>query len=200
MRVQQREFWVPPGPVAPTPEREGLGSVLVLPGVSQLLRRQLTSPARARGGLLFGYQDVDTLHVFLASTAGSPGWYDRTRREVLAVDPRFALGWSEALFGLWGGRVDWVGNWVAHKDGQIRSEERDHRWFRRGQKLGLFDDRGVLLIPGWHEGVFECRAYSQDSDGQPVEVPCRESTRSLVETVQQLTDQASGPDAERPPR
>ncbi|MEF2280399.1 hypothetical protein V3W47_19065 [Deinococcus sp. YIM 134068] len=103
-----------------------------------------------------------------------------------ATGSRFTSGWSEALFGLWGGRVDWVGNWVAYKDGQLRTQERDHRRFRPGQKLGLFDDSGVLLIPGWSDGAFDCRAYTQDQDGQPEELTCRQSPRSLADALEQL--------------
>ncbi|WP_243398535.1 hypothetical protein [Deinococcus koreensis] len=45
-----------------------------------------------RGELLFGYREGEILHVFLASSAGDPGWYAEAEREVLEVDAQVALG------------------------------------------------------------------------------------------------------------
>lgn len=187
MRVQQREFWVPAGPApAPLTEREALTQVHLVPAVVKELRRQLYSPARARGGLLFGFQENETLHVVLASSAGAPDWYGGAGREILDVDARFALGWSEALFGLLGGRVDWVGNWIAYADGQLRSERRDLRRFKRGHRLGIFDDRTALVVVGWEDEALGYRAYAQGIGGEGEQVPCGSSewtTRDVLATL-----------------
>ncbi|WP_180970255.1 hypothetical protein [Deinococcus planocerae] len=188
MRAQHREFWRPSGPSAPPlGEAEALGEVVLLGNVTTFLRRQLSSPARVRGGLLFGYHDDERLHVLLASSAGVPGWYEEGRsRRVLEVDARFTLGWSEALFEVLGGRVDWVGNWLAHPDGQLRSEERDLRWFTRGVRLGLFDDRNILLVVGWEDSRFHSRAYFQGDAGKGEPLICLPSDQVFPERLRQI--------------
>lgn len=172
MRAQRRAFWMPPGQVFSTcADREALTEVQMLSTVTRSLRDQLYSPARVRGGLLYGFHQGDTLHIVLASTAGSPSWYRQRRRELLDIDERFALGWSEALINVMGDGVDWVGNWIAYADSQTQSEKRDLRWFKRGQRSGLFDDSAVLLVVvGWNEGELDCRTYVQGVDGQPEQI------------------------------
>jgi hypothetical protein len=179
MRAQQRDSWVPSGPSAvPVGQRDGLTEVQLLRNVRGLLRRQLYSPARVRGGLLFGFHDGESLTLVLASTAGSPGWYD---------DSRFALGWTEALFELMGGRMDWVGNWITHADGQLRSEHRDHRLCRQGLRLGLLNDHCILLVMGWNDSLFECRTYVQGPDGELERLPCSTTNISLLSILIRLT-------------
>ncbi|GHF58546.1 hypothetical protein GCM10017781_38540 [Deinococcus metalli] len=160
---------------------------MLLQAVTHTLHQQLLSPTRIRGGLLFGYQEQHTLHVLLASTAGAPTWYPDTPRDVLQIDPRFTVGWSEALATLWPGRVDWIGNWIIHPDSQSAAAKHDHRLVRQGHTLGVLDDRSILLIPSWNEGVLEFRSYTLDQEGQAEELPCRVGPRSPLEVMQTLS-------------
>ena len=111
--------------------------------------------------MLFGYSEDEVLHVLLASTAGLSSWYEADARVALNIDPRFALGWGEALRGLFGSRLDWIGNWVIHPDAQLKSSKRDLRRFRGGFESGLIDDRSILLVVGYMDGTLRTRAYSQ---------------------------------------
>jgi hypothetical protein len=187
MRAQRREFWGPVGPRLVTPAGiEDLQRVLLPEQLTKTLQQQMYVPARARGGLLFGYGQGDSVQVLLAITVGAPNWYAGGSRTVLELNPRLTLGWSEALFGLLGGRVDWCGNWIAHPNSQLKSVRRDLRSFRQDMRLGLFDDRSVLLVVGWEESQFSCRAYRRGPDAQVLMVPFVITRIGLPELVSAL--------------
>ncbi|UQN10653.1 hypothetical protein [Deinococcus sp. QL22] len=184
MRAEQREYWSAARAVRePDGELEDLSQVALSPSVARSLQLQLDSPARLRGGLLFGEQRGDTLHVMLASTLGRSAWYSPSRNAVLDVDSRFILGRSEALREISGGTTDWRGNWLMYDDSQLHAQRKDHRWFRSGQRLGLFDARHVLLVVGWEGSCLTCRAYRRDVDGQAEELALNYEGVELVEEL-----------------
>lgn len=167
LRAEQRDYWSASRALADVEvEREDLTLVAVVPSVVRDLHLHLYSPAWRRGGLLFGHQKGETLHIILATTLGRSTWYDESSRVVLGVDDRFALGWSEALQAVLGSSVDWIGNWFMYSDGRMHSERKDQRYFRSGQRLGLFDERHTLLVVGCEDSHLACRAYRRDVSGQ----------------------------------
>ncbi len=137
--------------------------------------------------MLFRHHFADTLHVLLAGTAGLPWWYrGAEERRVLSVDSRFTLGWSEAVQVVLQGHADWCGNWLIHPDEQLRAKRRDAHWFRKGVPRGVFDDRNILLVVGYDEGVFGARAYVQGAPNGAFEVPCEFDSGGIGETLEQI--------------
>ncbi|MCD0158221.1 MULTISPECIES: hypothetical protein [unclassified Deinococcus] len=190
MRAEQRDYWSAPSALPGRgTEREDLSVVAISPSVARNLQRQLYSPARLRGGLLFGHQRGETLHIMLASTLGRSAWYGKSRKAMLEVDARFTLGWSEALRDILGGTADWMGNWLMYDDSQMHGQRKDGRWFRSGQRLGLFDEGHVLIVVGWEEGCFACRAYRRDVDGYAEQLAVSHEGRDIAEEIRlNLTD------------
>lgn len=135
------------------------------------LRRQLSISGRLRGGLLFGAQKGKTLEVMLASSMGYPWWYADQQQTPLHLDERYILGWSDCVEALHGGRVDWVGNWLAYPNSTLDDECEDLTWLDLGTKHGLFDDRHVLVVVGWVDGSLTGRAYRYDF-GERVYLNC----------------------------
>lgn len=160
------DAWPPPTTSAASPEPGSPERVQLRHDVTRHLHRQLHRPARTRGGLLFGQFTAGTLSVLLASSASPPPCATSGERGEPGVDHGFALGWSEAVGALWGGQIDWVGHWAAHEDGQVGSRGRDRRLLRRGRRVGLVNDRHVLVIPGWIDGELTFRAYVEDAGGK----------------------------------
>ncbi|WP_157448803.1 hypothetical protein [Deinococcus peraridilitoris] len=155
----------------------------------KFLQRQLGLPGRTRGGLIFGHHFQDTLHVLLAGTSGLPWWYKHDEeRGVLDIDARFTLGWSEAVGEVLQGHADWCGNWLIHSDEQLAEAERDAAWFRRGLKLGLFDDRHILMVVGFEEGLFWVRAYLLGAPNEPFEVEVVFEEGGVERTLRQIAD------------
>jgi len=143
---------------------------------------QLASPSRVRGGLLFGFVERDVLKVMFASTAGASVWYKPGARTVIDIDPRFALGWSEAVQTIHGTRFDWVGNWVSHADGQLRSQDRDLRRFKGAFRSGIADDEYLLLVVGYANGELKCRMYT-DKDKRPPDAPKPKSSEQNMQSI-----------------
>lgn len=194
MRAEQRDYWhAPRAATGAGVDREDLSLVAVAPSVIRNLNRQLHSPARLRGGLLFGQQQGETLHVSLATTLGRSAWYGQSRWAALDVDARFTLGWSEAVQDILGGSTDWVGNWLMYGNSQLHSGRKDQRWFRSGQRLGLFDETHVLMIAGWEEGRVTCRVYRQDADGQAEELTVNLKGSDLIEKIKPNLDLPASP-------
>lgn len=79
------------------------------------------------------------------------------------MDPRYVLGWSDCIQAVHGNQLDWVGNWLAAPDSQLRELEEQLSWVRRGGRQGLFDDRHPLVVIGLNEGMFQSRAYTFDA-------------------------------------
>ena len=129
------------------------------------LRRQLQPTGRWIGGLLFGHPQGGALHVKHLSTLGCPAWYSAAEREVLSPDVRYVLGWSDALEAVYGGRIDWVGHWVAAPNSLLPDVREDFAWLDRSLKIGLLDTQHVLVLTGWtRDGELMGRAYRLDSD------------------------------------
>jgi hypothetical protein len=189
MRVQRRDAWLPIGPgKLPLAEAEDVEQVVVPREVVLNLTQQLYAPARARGGMLFGYMDGSCLRIVLVSSVGEPRWYAGGPRSVLEVDTRFTLGWSEALFNTFQGRLDWCGNWMAHPDGELRGTRRDERLYKKGLRQGFFDDRSVLLLVGWMDGAFTLRAYRRDPDAHVEEVPCETAQETQIDLLRRILE------------
>ncbi|MVN89151.1 hypothetical protein GO986_20660 [Deinococcus sp. HMF7620] len=140
-------------------------SVSLQASVVNFLFEQLHSPARICGGLLFGYHEGTMLRVVLASSAGFPQWYEQSTRSLLTVDDRFTLGWAEAVAEIWGGQIDWCGNWTIHPTAQCPTDTWAREQFSDGQMQGLFDEHTILLIAGWRDGVANFQAYVADHEG-----------------------------------
>lgn len=158
-------------------EAAPLEGVRILGEARTFLRRQLDMPGRLRGGLLFGARIGRDLHVETASGMGLPAWYPEPGLGVLEVDQRYVMGWSDCLEGLFGGRLDWVGNWLAFEDNRLPGVREDLRWLARGARLGLFDDGHPLVVLGWTDGSLEGRAYAFDL-GEPQALSCEFGNRS----------------------
>lgn len=126
------------------------------------LRRQLYVPGRLRGGLLFGMYKDGILEVTLATPMGYPWWYSSPNDALLGLDERYVLGWSDCIETIHGGKVDWVGNWLAYPDSSLGDVRQDLTWLYLGAEHGLIDDRHVLLMIGWDDGALAARAYTYD--------------------------------------
>lgn len=178
-RISRREFEAAPLRIArqsPTPVLP-FTSVALSTSLSDFFAAQMNASSRVRGGLLFGFSENEVLSVLLASTAGPSCWYPPDTRSVLEIDLRFAFGWSESLLAVFGGRLEWVGNWVIHADSQLKSNKRDLRHFRSGFTSGLIHDRSILLIAGYSDGALQTRTYTQVFEEGP----------TLIETGQTET-------------
>ena len=81
---------------------------------------------------------------------------------------------------------DSTGTWLVHPDQQVGVKVRDASWFRRGLKLGLFDDRNILLVAGYDEGLLSARAYLLAAPGEPHEVECVFEKGGIGETLEQV--------------
>ncbi len=174
---------------SPSTKPDNIDRMYASPLVTRFLQRQLGLPGRVRGGLLFGHHFEDTLHVLTASTAGLPWWYGKDEeRAALSIDERFTLAWSEAVGEVWQGYADWCGNWLIQPDEQLGGVERDARWFRRGVRKGVFDDRHPLLVVGYEDGQLQARAYLLGTLEEPVVLPCGFEAGGVEETLRFLAD------------
>ncbi|PTA66334.1 hypothetical protein [Deinococcus arcticus] len=172
MRLLQHHVMTPiPRKDSVRTPKKAVERIVLQPNVVDSLFQQLHLPARVCGGLLFGHHEGHELHIVLASSAGSPEWYAQPTRSVLAVDTRFALGWAEAVSAVWGGHVDWCGNWTIHPTTQWPSDKWAREQFATGHQQGLFDEFHLLLLAGWRDGSAEFLAYLEDHNGNPATVP-----------------------------
>lgn len=172
MRARQRYLsLLPADSPLPDPEIGPPAQVTFAGRTQRYLRRQLAVPGRLRGGLLFGERHGEILHIVLASPLGYPWWYTDPRQAFLHPDERYLLGWSDCVEEVYGGRVDWVGNWLAYPNNTLGDIREDIRWIDLGAQHGLVDDRHLLLVVGWVEGALTVRAYGYDL-GEWVSVSC----------------------------
>lgn len=142
-----------PGPAV----LEGLEEVVLHPPARTVLRAQLHVPGVLRGGLLFGRSEGTTVHVLYAAPQGYRGWLPSA--SPLAFDPRYALGWADALAVASSTPPEWVGSWLMYPDSGRGLPEQDLRWFRRGQRAGILDEQTVLLSVGWQDGAMALTGY-----------------------------------------
>lgn len=149
--------------------------VTVTPELNAYLVEQVTSPARIRGGLLFGYLRDQTLHLLLASTAGISNWYPPRTGPVPDVDLRFALGWSEAVLGILGPRVDWVGHWFSPEDQQLKTGIEMLPGSPAPAEFGELYAHGLFLITGFNDGELAYSASYLGSAGLPQPLPVQVS-------------------------
>lgn len=163
MRARQRYFGLLPDrrPVSDE-ELVPVKRITVVRAARHSLRRQLDVPGRLRGGLLFGACRDGSLEVMLATPMGYPWWYSDPSDALLGLDERYVLGWSDCVETLHGGKVDWVGNWLAYPDSSLGDVRQDLTWLYLGAEHGLIDGRHVLLMIGWDDGALAARAYTYD--------------------------------------
>lgn len=156
--------------LGPRPERDGVTDeqaeaitrVLVGAAATTLLRAELRGGGRWRGGLLHGYASAGVLRVMYASRNGYGSL--EAVASPLDFDPRYALGWSDALAVSVGGEVDWVGSWVMAPNDQLSVAQDDLSWWSRGRRVGLFTDRHVLLSVGLRDERLTGVAYLAEAD------------------------------------
>jgi len=160
----------PFGPLPPTPLIPGdnLERMHVTRTVTETLQRHLFPRRAPQLGLLFGQARGDTLTVAVAMRAT---WPSAQPQDPLAIDERVLLGASEALAFLSHGQLQWCGVWSMHADAQLGPLERNLHLVRRAARRGLCDDRRVLLVAGWEDGLFGLRAFLGASSGEVTELP-----------------------------
>lgn len=107
----------------------------------------------------------------MASTVGIPDWYEGEHRNELKIDQRFILGWSEALYHLYGGRIEWVGSWTVSTENEECKAQRDVDVLLEWCKTGLFDDRNILLTVRQEKDNFIVKTYAVNGDKTAREVP-----------------------------
>ena len=164
MRAHERYLGFPPSQEALSEEAlVPLDNLFLEEPVQRFLQRQLAVPGRWRGGLLFGQARLGTLRVVHASPPAYPSLDSGSRESPLHLDPRYVLGWSDCIQAVHGNQMDWVGNWLAAPDSQLRELEEQLNWVRRGGRRGLFDDRHPLVVIGLNEGMFQNRGYTFDA-------------------------------------
>ncbi|SMB81092.1 hypothetical protein [Deinococcus hopiensis] len=145
-------------PSRPHPEEvESLEEIVLHSPARSVLRAQLSAPGVLRGGLLFGHIEGSRLHVLYAAPQGYRGWPSLT--SPLAIDPRYALGWADALTAISSRSLEWVGSWLMYPDSERDVPEQDLRWLRWGQRAGILDDQTVLLCVGWQDGAMVSTGY-----------------------------------------
>ncbi|GGL11265.1 hypothetical protein [Deinococcus radiotolerans] len=153
MRALSRLLGVTTTPLS-TPDPTPLQQVSFTAEARRTLGVQLHHRGRVRGGLLFGEARAGTLHVTVVTPPALPHWGGT----LLEPDERYVLGWSDAMYTLYRGQVDWVGHWVARADSTLPTLEEDLAWFEQGAASGLFDEQHVLVTAGWADGVLTGRA------------------------------------------
>lgn len=146
-------------------------SVEISRNVGVFLLRQTASLSGKLGGLLFGYHEGDCLKIVMASSVGMPYWYGDGRGDGLEIDPRFALGLGEAIHHIYGGEVDWFGSWFMNTEEEGLSVQKDMDVLVNGHKMGMFDDRSILLSIGWKGDESVIRTYSYARDEGDYEIP-----------------------------
>lgn len=156
--------------------------------VSNFLADQAFSSSYNRGGLLFGYYDEDVLQIVLASSSGSVDWYPAGQREIIDVDNRFILGWSEAMAAVFNSKIDWIGNWFVYNDSLLGDIDRDFEIFHSGVISGIFDDRSILLIVGFSDEGVKIRIYNRLLSGYPRIIPYDLNIKDYKELLINLFD------------
>lgn len=160
----------PLGPLPPTPsaQDDDLEQVALPRTVGDTLRRHLFPRRTPQLGLLFGHTQGDTLTLAVAMRAA---WPTPGPADPFALDERILLGASEALGFLSRGRLAWCGVWYMHADAQLGPSDRDARLVRHATRLGLCDDRRILLVVGRQEGALGMRAALGSGSSEVVELP-----------------------------
>ncbi|WP_216322932.1 hypothetical protein [Deinococcus aestuarii] len=122
------------------------------------LRERLYASGSYQGGPLFGFHSASDLSVQYAAPAGYICGDPELRRQPLALDERYVLGWSDCLETVSPGKLDWVGQWLMYPDRQLAPLEQDVIWLRQGLGTDLFNEDHVLLTVGWEQGRISARA------------------------------------------
>jgi len=161
-RVEERRS------VEDTPE---VRTVTFTPMARRLLQRQLFISGRLRGGLLYGCRIGAELEIRLVSSLG-PYWWLNPLRGPLELDPGYVLGCTDVLEAMEGGRVDWVGQWIAQADSQLPGLPDTLKWLNQAGRSGLVDSLQPLVVAGWDNGLLTGRAYAYE-EGEAVEWACR---------------------------
>lgn len=161
MRTQQRYLGLLPSQPTPTGQDAPLPAFLTFSeGARITLERHLSASGRHRGGPLYGERDGERLHVILASSGGYPWWYADFEESLLTPDERYMLGWNDCVTALYDGRVDWIGNWMAYPNSTLGDARADLAWLDLGYEHGLFDERHVLVVIGYHNDRPMARTYT----------------------------------------
>lgn len=184
MRIQSRLFWTPLLYNHPQENDEKIPNLVeITDEVTYYFRNQSYSSNMNYGGLIFGVRIDEVIHVVLATSIGCPQWYEDSDRAILDVDSRFALGWSESLQVLFNKEIDWVGNWWMHADAEAKNSIDDVKILKKGIRMGIFNDRNILMIIGWKEKDLEIKAYHQLTGGEWSLIECRPLSGSTYEIL-----------------
>lgn len=140
--------------------------VLAAP-VSQFLLRQAQLRGQTRSGLVFGSVENRTLTLTLTTAARWPG----LTSDPLHIERAYLLGASDAVGFAFEGQVDWWGLWIIGADGQAGPTRRVLRWYERAVRRGLVDDRTLLVVAGFQDGLLSTRALKGGPGVDPLDLP-----------------------------
>ncbi len=184
MRIKNRGVHAPSSfQATESPSSPPVETLLIHKTVADFLVLQLQAPAAVRGGLIFGFQEGNSLLIALASSDGLPFWYDSELRNPLMVDERFIHGWMEALSRLWGRQVGWFGNWVAHRTSQFPSDKWIQKKGKECGQLRQLNPSHVLMVIGWDRQDFLCQLYASVDEGSMLPLSLLEDQRPLADAL-----------------
>ncbi|BDP42583.1 hypothetical protein DAETH_25520 [Deinococcus aetherius] len=154
-------------PELQTQPTDSLEQVVLAAPVAQFLLRQAQLRSETRSGLLFGRLQQGTLTLTLATAARWPG----LTSDPFHVERAYLLGASDAVGFAFGGQVDWWGLWITGADGQAGPTRRVLRWYERAVRRGLIDDRTVLVVAGFQDGLLSTRTLTGGPGVDPLDLP-----------------------------
>ncbi|WP_407571608.1 hypothetical protein [Deinococcus altitudinis] len=128
--------------------------------VQETIEDQLHASGTVRGGPLFGHTVSGVVTVVAAPLGGYRVLDPALATDPLTFDPRYVLGWVDALNYTSETKIDWVGNWVMWPNSVLGSLVDDLAWIRRGRETDLISTRHCLCAFGWDGDILGARAYT----------------------------------------
>lgn len=153
----------PPGAGLPLPGLLPYNAVQFGAAAHLEVRRQMTAWGQWRGGLAFGHCADDVLRIEYIAPGGYPWW----ATDLLEGDPRYALGWADALRSAHPA-VDWVGSWLLAPNNALPSYTRCEHLLRAGHRTALFDADHPLIAFGLLDQTRHARVYRLVDDAVEV--------------------------------
>lgn len=142
-------------------EAHPLTEISVSPEAKNTLLNALSGGA-LHTGPLFGSRDHGQLTIRFADSRG----YGAIASGPLAVDARYLLGLTDA-YRQTDHRLDWIGQWITVRGGQLPVVQECLRWFEMAARQQLVTPDHPLVIAGWQDSrltLLACHVGPEESE------------------------------------